>query len=1132
VGSKTNSKTIRKMKLLMSSLPHWSEALNEAQRRAVEFDSGPVAVLAGPGTGKTRVITHRIARLIHRDGVQAESIGAMTFTVKAAQEMRHRLGSLVGDNAASRVSASTFHGFGRRILLRWGDVIGLSASHDLMDSVQQMRLLKAAVGDATAEGKISAGMLADGGRDAVAARSLAWIEHLRTSALFPDDASALVQRWDELVDQGGPADEPWDADRLDAERERSREFACAVEVYRRYETMAMDKSLLSFDDFILLPIRILRHSERIRTYIVDELRHLVVDEFQDVNGAQLAFLKELSRPSVSGDLCVVGDDDQAIYGFRGSDDRAFQHFKEIWTDAETVPLTENYRSTEAVLETAQRIISASHDRFEPDKVIHAYRTFENDVPSQVEALHVSSDSDYGMTIAAMILADRAEHPDRALSSYAVIGSSHNTCAQIGRVLELEGIAVDDSMIRKDEEDEAVLDVKAWIAAVVGASNISLTRLLVRPPVSMPTDRAIKMQDEYESHRRQAKVEDHRPVPMPVWLAERSGEHDGLAVLSELLNTLRDLSTTMNAEGMVKEIIERTGVAHRELPNRRLESVRIAALVRFLQFVQDLQRRLDAPGDLAAFLRYYNELTPKEQLAGPASFEDIDGKDDAEFDGSGVCMLTAHSSKGLEFDTVFVPRIGAAAGAFGNVKVEERAELPRDLAPFEADPRSKQAKVQDEVRRLFYVACTRAERRLVLLSKRSKNASTSMHMFQELAWRGKAPLGPDERGGSVVLLEAEDVVRSCIERGAAIRGADALASESASKDSRSRVISSARRAARRAAAQLLDRAEEGIAVVSKLDMIGDGLVTSARRLAIIEALRHGPIEEIPDWLLGDGDFARELADRLGASREDRAISSSTAPMSPPLRLSYSKISQYIRCPGCFYLRYVLGLSEPSSGEQLVGTVAHSALERFYRQWSEADAEGGALPGVDVLLGIARELFVAESRRIGGADPAQLEQIEAQLRSGYEKLHDTTAEVMMLEENAPFAYRRAEGDDEPHLFDAKLDRVDRTPSGGFRIIDYKTGQAWKSLATPEKDDLQLGIYSLALAEKLELSSPEELEGLAEYWIFSSGQKGVIELSGIDHGKVRKKIDKAITGMLEGTFAPKKGCGGECGMFLGHS
>ena len=227
--------------------------------------------------------------------------------------------------------------------------------------------------------------------------------------------------------------------------------------------------------------------------------------------------------------------------------------------------------------------------------------------------------------------------------------------------------------------------------------------------------------------------------------------------------------------------------------------------------------------------------------------------------------------------------------------------------------------------------------------------------------------------------------------------------------------------------------------------------------------------------------------------------------------------------------MLGLSETGSSQQLVGTVAHAALERFYRNWSEIDAEGGALPGLDDLLGIARSLFVAESRRIGGADPAQLEQIEAQLRVGYTALHDDSAEVMMIEENAPFSYRRAEGDDEPHLFDAKLDRVDRTPSGGFRIIDYKTGQAWGSLTEPKKDDLQLGIYSFALAEKLELASPEELEGVAEYWIFSSGEKGVIDLSAIDHDKVRKKIDKAIGGMLAGEFVPAKSCDGECGMFL---
>lgn len=1111
----------------MSETPHWSEGLNDAQRRAVEFDEGPVAVLAGPGTGKTRVITHRIARLIHRDGVRPETIAAMTFTVKAAAEMRHRLGALVGDNAASRVQAGTFHGLGRRILIRFGDMIGLAANHDLMDSVQQMRLLTQAVGDAASDGAIGAKHLADGGRQGVATRALAWIEHLRNSAYFPADACSHAQRWGGLIDQRGPEGD-WDEDRLGAERVRFAEFSASCEIYERYEKLALDRSMLSFDDFILLPIRVLRQSESVRAIVRDELRHLVVDEFQDVNGAQLAFLKELSPPTVSRDLCVVGDDDQAIYGFRGSDDRAFQHFTEIWTDARTVALTENYRSSSAVLETAQKVIERSHDRFEPEKLIEARREFEGGAPERVEALHVSTESDYGMTIGAMILADRAEHPERPLSSYAVIASSHKTCAEIGRVLELEGIAVDDSMIRRDEEDAVVLDVKAWIEAVVTGTGVSLTRLLVRPPVAMGAADAIKVQDSYESHTRQAKVEESRPVPMPEWIAERKDEHPALGRLSELLITLRELSAKLDAESMIKEIIERTGVAYRELPRGDIEAVKIAALVRFLKFAQDLQRRLDPPGDLAAFWRYYNELTEREQIAGPASFDDINGRDDAEFEGEGVRLLTAHGSKGLEFDTVFVPKIGAQQGMFGNVPSDERTELPPELSKYLVDSRSFKERAQDEVRRLFYVACTRAERRLILMSKRAKGQSKSMHLFQELAWRGKTPLGPDDRDEPVVLLEAEDVVRDSIARGATIRGADALASESASYEARSRVIASAQRSARRAAAQALDRAEEGIDNEQALDTSGDTLMTSLRRLAIIEALSRGPLEDVPAWLAGDDLFAEEFADRLSAAREDRAISGDVAPMKPPLKLSYSKISQYERCPGCFYLKYVLGLSEPASGEQIVGTVAHTALERFYRQWSEADAEGGALPGTEDLVSIAKDVFVAESRRVGGVDLSQFEQIESQLRSGYERLHEEGAEVMMIEENAPFAYGRDSGDDEPHRFDAKLDRVDRTPGGGFRIIDYKTGKAWKSLLEPKKDDLQLGIYALALAEKLEIDA-DELNGSAEYWVFSSGVRGVIDFEELDIAKVRKRIDKAITGMLAGDFAPKSSCEGLCRTFL---
>lgn len=1106
----------------MRSAPGWSAGLNAAQLEAVRFGAGPVAVLAGPGTGKTRVITHRIARLIEEDGARPETIAAVTFTVKAAEEMRTRLAALIGDQAAKAVQAGTFHGFGRRLLKKWGDTINISASAELMDSAQRKRMLREAARQAIREGRIPGVVLAEGGLEALAERSWAWIEHLRTGAVFADQAPGLAERWGALIaarEQSGA----WDEDRCSAERVRAQELAAASAVYAHFERLRTERGLLAFDDYILLPIRVLRESARARAWARDSVRHVVVDEFQDVNGAQLALLRELSPPELERDICVVGDDDQAIYGFRGSDDRAFQHFAEIWRGAARVTLTENYRSSAAVLIAAQRVIEAAHERFEPGKRVEARREFVEAVPQHVEAVEVEGSAEEASVIAAMVLEDLAQHPSRELSRVAVIARSHAAAGEIGRALELEGVAVDFSEMRRLEEDEAVLDVKAWIGLITGAPGLWGLRLLVRPPVGMEAERAVALAEAHAAAVRSAEAEGSQAPGFAVFLAERAGESAALARFAELT----ELAARLPAHEAAAEIIARTGVAHREFAGRREDARRIRALAEFLGFVRTLQGRIDAPGDLAAYQRYSDELDESEQRGGLAGFEKRERENEAELGGAGVKLLTAHGSKGLEFDTVYVPRIGALKGNFGAAQEREGPALPAELLEFEPDARSGLERERDEERRLFYVACTRAERRLVLLSKRAKSRSTSMHLFQELAWRGKAPMLETDADGPVRLVQGPEVIRRAAAAGVELRGGDALSAEAAPREARPRILADARRTARRAAGAALDRAEDGVSSEGELDSITDELIEAARRLAVVRAVETGGAESVPGWLGGASGYAGELADRLAL-----AMSAGAAAVRPglagPLELSYSKVDQYHRCPGCFFLRYVLGLSEAWTGQQIVGTVAHTALERFYRAWGDADAEGRARPGLEELLAIARETFEAESRRVRGVEREQLDQVLAQLTLGYERLHDEEAEILMLEEQSRFAYARAGAAEAAHSFVAQLDRVDRV-GDEFRIVDYKTGRALGKLAEPRKDDLQLGIYAMALASKLEMEA-SELVGTAEYWLFSTGQRGVLRLEEIDYAKVRKVIDGAITGMLAGQFAPKKGCEGECGLLLG--
>lgn len=1088
------------------------EGLNDRQQDAVLHRGGPLIVLAGPGTGKTRVITRRIAHLIE-SGTRPDTIAAMTFTNKAAAEMRDRLSELVGI-AGEEIAAGTFHSLGLRWLARFGDTIGVPSQLQLIDSAQRKDILEEAVLDAAAAGLIPASRLASGGPGEVAAHAWQWIERLRTTAVFADDARGIAERWARLIEA---PPETWDDTALNAQRAQLAAFAEAVDLYARFESACSNRGLATFDDYILLPIRILRESASAAAIIRDETRHLVVDEYQDVNGAQLELLKLLAPPAASTDICVVGDDDQAIYGFRGSDTRAFDHFAHVWTDATTITLDANYRSTPAIVDGSQRIIAKADTRFVADKSLEARGSHADDA-SPIEAVHVDKQTPWGGVIAPMILADRAAS-DRGFDAYAVIASTHGKLEEIADQLALAGIPVSRSRRASALDDDAVQDLLEWIRLLVEGQAYSATRLLTRPPIRMPRDDAMRLRKDYNRAVARAKAEGSDPPGFMAWV--RDSDDDRVKKLTSLYDELAAVAANGPAHAVVAAIIEQAGLAHAELLPARERAVRVAHLVAVLRFARELASRLAPPGDLGAFWDHYQRLDERDQsFRGMSS---IDDEAETEFEGSGVRLLTAHQSKGLEFDTVFVPNIGTGPGQLGRVKPSERPELPPELTGEAPTP------AQDELRRLFYVAMTRAERRLVLMAHPAASRSKSLHMFQELAWRGKHPLPTDEPDNGVLLRNDADVLRDAAAAGIGT-AIDALDAESAhDPDHRRRVLAAARRAARLEAAEALEAADASDLTEAMLDEQTNRLAHAAAWMAAISRLERGDdTADLPAWLAGDGsisDRATELAAQLEASEAPDAVPRG---LKPPLHLSYSQIDAYRRCPACYHVKHVLGLADAPTSAQVVGTVAHGALERFYRSWSEADNEGRDKPTKADLLRTGRELFFEASARVGGVDRAQLAQIEAQLDAGYDAFHDDNAEIVMIEEKLLLKYVRPEGDDEPHTIEAKIDRVERSADGeGFRIVDYKTGGAWKSLTEPKPDDLQLGIYALTLADAYGLD-PSDLRGEAAYWVLSTQQAGAIAIEDLDLDGIREVIDHAITGMLEGRFERGKKCDGTCSMF----
>lgn len=253
-------------------------------------------------------------------------------------------------------------------------------------------------------------------------------------------------------------------------------------------------------------------------------------------------------------------------------------------------------------------------------------------------------------------------------------------------------------------------------------------------------------------------------------------------------------------------------------------------------------------------------------------------------------------------------------------------------------------------------------------------------------------------------------------------------------------------------------------------------------------------------------------RAGTQRAFRSVR-------PPLRLSYTLVKDYEDCPRCAYVKHVLGLREPASVRSLVGQVVHAALERFYKQFAEADSEGGALPGREELL----RLGASELRACWPADmtpdPHVGRQVESQLGKVFEGLHDDRTHVLEVERRYELAF---DVDGVTHGLEAKLDRVDQLADGGVRVVDYKTGSSRKGLTDPEKGDLQLGVYAMVLEIEGGGVPPE---GVAEYWVLSDGTRGVIDLSSLNVAKARARVESACRGMLEGRFEKGADCRGLC-------
>lgn len=1164
--------------------PSPAARLTPAQEQAVMHRGGPLIVVAGPGTGKTRVIIHRIASLIS-EGVEPEQIVAVTFTVKAAEQMRARLAEMLGASAggtllAARVNVHTFHGLGLRILNRFPDLAGLPGQVELLDGPQGRAILRDLITDLKILPEA-----AGAGREAILAMATSFQERLWNAGVEPASAMQHALAWGRRLDEEQGALPKGDEEaraahreaHLEARHHQRRAFELARLLIAAEQEMR-GRGLCAFGDMIALPIRLLSTHDSAAAVVRQEYRHYVVDEFQDVNAAQVKLLRLLCLPVDGGglgpDLCVVGDDDQAIYAFRGSDERAMHLFAQVYPQHQRITLEENFRSRACIVDFAGAIMEGAPERFSAGKRLRAAGPLAGEPGPMVQHVKTEKESGDAPVVAAILRQMRAERPGVPWERYAVIARTNPELDRISTALALAGIPAQ-RRARGWSEDESVKCVLAWVDILVDDRPApSLTRVLVRPPFSLDLARVADWMRTYRAaaSRAEAGAVDlepgAEPVPgaadpgplVPFVLAraaeagggegasggaggeasEKTSEGAALRRFSEAFHHLRALSLSTDADEMIFRIIQHAGVLDADLPGPEERAARVRALVRLIGWARMKQRRLPAPGDLEAFRAYWNDrdqrddAEPSERVdAGERPVGDADeallesaGLGGASEADAGVHLITAHSAKGLEFDTVIVPRVCPPSGYPSTKAQEPGVRLPpgceREVGGppppgDDDDGHGAKARQWAEERRVFYVACTRAERRLVVMGRWARARSTSLNFLDELV--------RDRAGPALVQSREEREVLAAA--GANVGGADPIATghpEAALRAGEAERFADARARVRREAAAALDAIDHAGAGAEDLDAAERALARCAATLNGLAHVQGG--RAVPGHVVaragagGAGVWAaaaggEKIAESRGGGEAVAAGRAGGAsplaallarPMEPPLTLSYTMLDTYRRCPRCAFVRYVLKLPDRASDETSLGTLVHQILERFYAQWRAADSEGRPRPGRDELIALGRRMWTGALKRHQVARPEERDQLEAQLRGLFDRLHDPEAHILELERAVRIQYPRGP---HRHTLLCKIDRVDDLGDGRLRLVDYKSGQGWKRLLNPERKDLQLGLYAMALAQTFNDGRP--VGGSAEYWVLQAGQRGVIALEDLDLEAIQEGINESIDGML---------------------
>ena len=627
------------------------EGLNPQQKEAVEHFKGPLLILAGAGSGKTRVLTHRIAYLIDHYDVNPYHILALTFTNKAAGEMRERVDQIVGFGAEN-IWVSTFHSTCVRILRRYIEVLGYKRSFTIYDADDQRALM----------------------REIIKYLDLDPKKYKERAFL-----NVISNAKDELI---GPEDYA-----ARAQGDGMREIYARA--YQEYEKRLHDANALDFDDLICKTIQMFQENRDILSYYRNRFRYILVDEYQDTNTAQFKLISLLaSTPSNDGgvehNLCVVGDDDQSIYKFRGANIMNILNFEQEYPDTRVIRLEENYRSTQNILDAANAVIHNNTKRKEKalwtrkDKGDSIYYSqFENEYE---EAESVSS------AIAHAVSNDKADYKDFAILYRTNAQSRVFEEKLINYNIPYRIVGAVNFYQRKE-----IKDILAYLRTIEnGMDDISAKRIINVPKrgIGLTTIDRVSNYAIIHGTSFYSALQDYEYIENIGRSAAKLGSFVGL--IESFRTSLEDPDYSI--EQLIRDVVEQSGYEAMLAEDDSEESqARLENIEELINKAASYEEDHEEEGaTLGGFL---------EEVALVADIDNVDDSTDI------VLLMTLHSAKGLEFPYVYL--VGMEDGIF-----------PGAMAVYGEDP-DQAAEEMEEERRLCYVGITRAMKKLSLSCARSR-----------------------------------------------------------------------------------------------------------------------------------------------------------------------------------------------------------------------------------------------------------------------------------------------------------------------------------------------------------------------------------------------------------------------------